>query len=131
MHTLWGITLLRQNLRCKDEIYSRKLSNLEIFDSNLAAVISSQTVKQDNGETSGKQDAIMARIDQDKSFAFIKRASPGFFCFSHSAKILKSSTGIHMLSSEKRVSPPLSAVSEYDEGLVFFLDCMPFKTVNI
>jgi hypothetical protein len=65
---------------------------------NLAAVISSQTVRQDKGDTSGKHDAINAKIDQDISFAFFKRDSPGFFCFSQSAKILKSSAGISMSS---------------------------------
>lgn len=61
---------------------------------NLAAVISSQTIRHDNGETSGKQDAIIAKIDQLKFFAFMRRASPGFSCFSHSAIIPNNSTGM-------------------------------------
>lgn len=97
---------------------------------NLAAVISSHTLKQDNGETSEKHEAIIAKIDHDKSFALIKRASPGFFCFSQSAKILKSSTGIQMSSSGKELSVLFSIISECKE-LAFLLDCMLLKTDNI
>ena len=81
------------------------------INGNLAAVISSHTVKQDNGDTSAKHDAIIAKIDQDKSFAFFRRSSPGFFCLSHSAKILKSSTGKQICSSEKKVSVLFSVLS--------------------
>lgn len=99
--------------------------------SNLAAVISNHTVKQDIGDTSGKHEAIIAKVDHDKSFAFIKRASPGFFCFSQSAKILKSSIGMYSLSSEKEFPVLLSIFSACTEKLAFFFDCMPFKTVSI
>lgn len=98
---------------------------------DLAAVISSQTVKQYNEDTSGKHDAINANIDQHMSLAFIRRASPGFFCFSHSARIPKSSTGIYRLSSENEVSFRLSDASEFEEETAFFRECMPFRTVNM
>lgn len=97
----------------------------------LAAVISNQTVRHDNGETSRKHEATIANIDQDNSFAFIKRASPGHFCFSHTANIWKSSTGTHMFSSGKGVGLLFSGVSKNDAEPAFFFDCIPLKTVNI
>lgn len=99
--------------------------------SHLAAVISNQTVRHDSGETSGKHEAIIAKIDQHSSFAFFKSTAPGFLSFSHSANIRNSSTGTHMLSLGKVVSQPFSRVSEHDEELAFFFDCIPLKTVNI
>lgn len=101
------------------------------ISTNLAAVISSHTVRQDIGDTSEKQEAIIAKIDQDNSFAFNKMASPGNFCLSHSANILKSSTGTQMFSSGKDTSLFFSVVSKYEEELAFLLNCMPFKTVEI
>ena len=100
-------------------------------DDNLAAVISSQTVKQDNGDTSGKHDATIAKIDQHNSLAFTRRASPGFFPFSHSARMPKSSTGIKLFPYAKEVSFLFSEVSEFDEELTFFLESKPFKTVTM
>lgn len=97
----------------------------------LAAVISSQTVRQDIADTSEKHEAIIAKIDQDNSFAFIKMTSPGNFCFSHSANILKSSTGTQKFSFGKEASFFFSVVSEDEEELAFLLNCMPFKTVEI
>lgn len=41
---------------------------------------------QDMGDTSVKQDAITAKIDQGQ-LRFIKMASQGNFCFSHSDKL--------------------------------------------
>jgi hypothetical protein len=100
------------------------------FD-HLAAVISNQTVRHANGETSRKHEATIANIDQDNSLAFINRDSPGHFCFSHTANIWKSSTGTHMLSSGKGVSLLFSGASENGAEPVFFFDCIPLKTVNI
>ena len=57
----------------------------------LAAAISSQTVKHERGVTSGNHEAIMASKDHCIYFALIRSASPGFFCFSQTPRMQKSS----------------------------------------
>lgn len=101
------------------------------YDGNLAAVISSQTVRQDNGETSGKQDAIAAKSDQHKFFACRRRACPGLGCLSHSAIIPNSSAGVYIFSSGNDVPFFFSPVSELEEELNFFLDCILFRSVSM
>lgn len=99
----------------------------------LAAVISSQTAKQESGDTSEKQEAIIANSDQHRSFAFVSRASPGFFCLSHSARSPKSSIGTIVLLSGMEDISLFPEANPFDtEGLVFFLaNCMLFRTVSI
>lgn len=101
-------------------------------DFYLAAVISSQTVKHDKADTSEKHEAIIAKRGQRKSFAFIKRASPGFCSFSHSARSPNSSAGMTLLHSLRKEFPILfSEHSFVDELLVFFAECMLFRTVSM
>lgn len=109
----------------------KKKKKKYVIMGDLAAVISSQTVRQDKGETSGKQDAIMANSDQHKFFAFWRRTCPGLFWFSQSAIIPNSSVGAYRFSFEKEVLPSFSAVSKLDVELTFFLACILLRTVNI
>lgn len=67
----------------------------------LAAVISSQTLKHVRGVTSGKHEAIMASKDHCICFALIRSASPGFFCFSQTPRMQKSSMGLLPSTEEK------------------------------
>ena len=117
--------------------YSETSENWETADLKkdcyLAAVISSQTVKHEIGDTSEKHEATIANRDQRRSLAFVKRASPGFFCLSHSARSAKSSIGtIVLLSGMEDISLLLEVNPFVVEELVFLLaDCMLFRTVNM
>lgn len=112
--------------------HKKLLRDLERYI-NLAAVISSQTVKHERGDTSGKHEATTAKRDQRKSFALTRSAPPGFFSFSHSARSPKSSTGIILLLSvRKEISLPLPIGVKFVVELAFFFDsCILLRTVTI
>jgi len=67
----------------------------------LAAAISSQTVKHERGVTFGNHEAIMASKYNCIYFALIRSASPGFFCFSQTPRMQKSSMGLLPSTAEK------------------------------
>lgn len=93
----------------------------------LEAVMSSQTLKHERGVTSEKQEAIIANKDHCICFALFRRASPGFFCFSQTARTEKSSIELSPSTAKKEESLPEDTLLED----FLLADIMFFRIVSI
>ena len=94
----------------------------------LAAVISSQQLKHERIVTSGKHEATNANKDHCICFALFISASPGFFCFSQTASMQKSSMGLSP-STDKKDDSLLPEGILLEDFLLF--DSVCFRTVSI